>query len=275
MGPREAEVKRHGRIDGLVFGACGEASSDVEQLVQKIAASSVQRHWRGMGARDVMEAKSILIARARKWLGVEAVRGHAMLKVDRLRQVPDSSGLSLGGPRVQDLRPDTVIAVRVTPSDSDEILLLLPDTQSNVMVLTPAAAERVRHVLTPLPEPMLVRFGPAELACPRYKFRWAAPSGLIEVTVTESALPLSGDGIIRANLFGRASIQLVDLTSEHRPVPSAKPSVAITVLDALGDLDLIFLLNLVRDPEEERAVVHAIEASKDQLAYNSHLRDAK
>ena len=40
-----------------------------------------------MGARDVMEAKSILIARARKWLGVEAVRGHAMLKLDRLRQV--------------------------------------------------------------------------------------------------------------------------------------------------------------------------------------------
>ena len=34
-----------------------------------------------------MEAKSILIARARKWLGVESVRGHAMLKLDRLRQV--------------------------------------------------------------------------------------------------------------------------------------------------------------------------------------------
>ena len=87
VGPLEAEVKRHGRIDGLVFGAYGEASSDVEQLVQKIAAGSAQRHWRGMGARDVMEAKSILIARARKWLGVEAVRGHAMLKLDRLRQV--------------------------------------------------------------------------------------------------------------------------------------------------------------------------------------------
>ena len=84
MGPLEAEVKRHGRIDGLVFGAYGEASSDVEQLVQKIAAGSAQRHWRGMGARDVMEAKSILIARARKWLGVEAVGGHAMLKLDRL-----------------------------------------------------------------------------------------------------------------------------------------------------------------------------------------------
>ena len=63
VGPLEAEVKRHGRIDELVFGAYGEASSDVEQLVQKIAAGSAQRHWRGMGARDVMEAKSILIAR--------------------------------------------------------------------------------------------------------------------------------------------------------------------------------------------------------------------
>ena len=68
VGPLEAEVKRHGRIDGLVFGAYGEASSDVEQLVQKIAAGSAQRHWRGMGARDVLEAKSILIARARNGL---------------------------------------------------------------------------------------------------------------------------------------------------------------------------------------------------------------
>ena len=33
-----------------------------------------------------MEAKSILIARARKWRGVKAVRGHAMLKLDRPRQ---------------------------------------------------------------------------------------------------------------------------------------------------------------------------------------------
>ena len=34
VGPLEAEVKRHGRIDGLGFGAYGEASSDVdEQLV--------------------------------------------------------------------------------------------------------------------------------------------------------------------------------------------------------------------------------------------------
>ena len=72
---------------------------------------------------------------------------------------------------MQDLRSDTVIAVRVPPSDSEEILLMLPDTQSNVMILTPEAAERVRHALTPLPEPMLVHFGPAELACPRYKFR--------------------------------------------------------------------------------------------------------
>ena len=51
VGPLEAEVKRHGRVDGLVLGACGEASSDVEQLVQKIAAGSAQRHWRGMDRR--------------------------------------------------------------------------------------------------------------------------------------------------------------------------------------------------------------------------------
>ena len=36
VGPLEAEVKRQGRIDGLVFGAYGEASSYVEQLVKKL-----------------------------------------------------------------------------------------------------------------------------------------------------------------------------------------------------------------------------------------------
>ena len=78
----------------------GKPSSDDEQPVQKIAAGSAQRHWRGMGARDVMEAKSILIARARKWLGVEAVRGHAMLKLDRLlRQV-------VGGNLILTMRKD-------------------------------------------------------------------------------------------------------------------------------------------------------------------------
>ena len=48
-----------------------------------------------MKARDVMEAKSIIIARARKWLGVEAVGGHAMLKLDRLRQVVGGAILTM------------------------------------------------------------------------------------------------------------------------------------------------------------------------------------
>ena len=45
------------------------------------------RHWRTLGARSPFEAKSVLITRARQQLGVEAVRGHAILKLDRLRQV--------------------------------------------------------------------------------------------------------------------------------------------------------------------------------------------
>ena len=65
VGPMEAELLRYGRIDGLAFGAYGEASSDVEQLVQSIAAASALRHWRSMGARNVSEAKAILVARTR------------------------------------------------------------------------------------------------------------------------------------------------------------------------------------------------------------------
>ena len=86
-GPLEREVRRYGRIDGLVFGAFGEASTDVEQLLQACAKIGAERHWREMGARKPEEAQDVLLAKYRRQIGVEAVRGHATLKLDRLRQV--------------------------------------------------------------------------------------------------------------------------------------------------------------------------------------------
>jgi hypothetical protein len=85
-GPIERQLSTYGRVHGLVAGAYGEMSSDVEDLVQLCAAASARNNWRSMGARNEKEAKAALVERARKRVGIEAVRGHAMLKLDRLRQ---------------------------------------------------------------------------------------------------------------------------------------------------------------------------------------------
>ena len=43
-----------------------------------------KRGWREMGAASAVEASGVLTNRARRALGIEAVRGHARLKLDRL-----------------------------------------------------------------------------------------------------------------------------------------------------------------------------------------------
>ena len=70
-----------GRIDGPTFGCYGEASSDVEKIVQAIARREAARHWRDMGATDEAAARAVLIRRARKRIGVEIVRGYAWMKM--------------------------------------------------------------------------------------------------------------------------------------------------------------------------------------------------
>ena len=86
-GPVETELESYGVVEGLVFGAYGEVSEHVDQLMLAAAGKAAGVHWRTMGAQNVADAKSAYVTRFRDWLGIEGVRSHAKMKADRLREV--------------------------------------------------------------------------------------------------------------------------------------------------------------------------------------------
>ena len=86
-GPLQQEMTSYGRIEGLVFGAYGEVSRDVDALVKLAATHGAPARWRDMGARNVMEARSTITQQWRRTLGVQGVRAHAALKRAVLRRV--------------------------------------------------------------------------------------------------------------------------------------------------------------------------------------------
>ena len=92
MGPVESALDQYGRVRGLVVGAFGEISTDRDALIRDIGALGAARGWREMGAISVVEARAVLTARARRCIGIEAVRGHARLKIDRLASLSGDSG---------------------------------------------------------------------------------------------------------------------------------------------------------------------------------------
>ena len=85
IGPVARELETYPRVRGLVAGAFGEVSSDMEKLVQQIAAAAAAE-WQQLGARDFTEARAVLIAKIRREIGIEMVRGYAVMKRDVLRR---------------------------------------------------------------------------------------------------------------------------------------------------------------------------------------------
>ena len=61
-------------VRGLVFGAYGEWSCDVEWLLEEEARAAAQRDWRRMGAASQEVAYGFLVASYRRRMGVVAVR---------------------------------------------------------------------------------------------------------------------------------------------------------------------------------------------------------
>ena len=96
-GPLQAALEAYGRVQGWVLGAFGEASRDLHTLVKLIGDLGASRGWREMGARTVVEASAVLHQRARRHIGIEAVRSHARLKLDRLAWV--TGGAAAAGTR--------------------------------------------------------------------------------------------------------------------------------------------------------------------------------
>ena len=90
VGPVEAELRKFGQVKGLVFGAFGEASEEVHDLVQWLAGAKGLKdgHGRPVSKGDLAKR----VGQVRKVLGVRAVQVQAQLLLDRLRQVRLSAG---------------------------------------------------------------------------------------------------------------------------------------------------------------------------------------
>ena len=84
MGPAQSFLNTFGRVQGLIFGAFGEGSPDVHALIHLISVKGAERGWRPEGASSAGDAAAALKRQAERSIGIEAVRGHARLKLDRL-----------------------------------------------------------------------------------------------------------------------------------------------------------------------------------------------
>ena len=91
----------HDRVRGLVFGAYGEWSWDVEWLLEAAARAAAARSWRRMGCSAETVAYGLIVASYRRRLGVVAVREMARHRLRRVCFVGVSRARArvLAGPR--------------------------------------------------------------------------------------------------------------------------------------------------------------------------------
>jgi hypothetical protein len=95
VGPVEARLQTYDAVRGLVFGAWGEASPYVEQLLKHLVEHGVRRHRRTMRARAEDEARAALTSMLRRRWAMTAVRENARLLLARLRFVGWHAGQAL------------------------------------------------------------------------------------------------------------------------------------------------------------------------------------
>ena len=79
VGPVAARLRTFDKTVPLVFGAFGEASAAVEQLIDALAEAGADVHWRAMKAKKREEAKGALVWQLRRRWGMAAIRGNARL----------------------------------------------------------------------------------------------------------------------------------------------------------------------------------------------------
>ena len=84
VGPVEERLRRFDGVRGLVFGAWGEASPDVEGFLHACAESGARWHWRAMRAAQPHGAQALLVGLLRRRWGLTACREAARLTLDRL-----------------------------------------------------------------------------------------------------------------------------------------------------------------------------------------------
>ena len=87
VGPVEAKLRTYDPVRGLVFGAWGEASPDVERLLSEFCRIGASTHWRSMQVSGPGRAQDILAWMLRRCWGMTALRECARLKLERLEFV--------------------------------------------------------------------------------------------------------------------------------------------------------------------------------------------
>ena len=84
VGPIEQRLRAFQRVMPLAFGAFGETSDDVERLMETLAQSGAERHWRRMKAKKEEHAHGALMWLLRRRWGMTALRENARLILERL-----------------------------------------------------------------------------------------------------------------------------------------------------------------------------------------------
>ena len=72
-----------GRTRGLVFGAYGEASADVHDLIAVAATARATQLWRAAGARTAAEMRAMLMGQWRRRVGMATVQAMARHRLAR------------------------------------------------------------------------------------------------------------------------------------------------------------------------------------------------
>ena len=91
VGPIEAKLQTFPQTQGLVFGAYGEVSEEVERLLRLCSEKRAARSWRGIGARTKQEATDLLMEDMRARVGILGVRVHAQMKGQRRLEIIGNS----------------------------------------------------------------------------------------------------------------------------------------------------------------------------------------
>ena len=91
IGPVRRILNTFPQTTGLVFGAYGEVSEAVEQLVRDCSSKQASREWRGLGHRNKEEAAASLIACMRRRIGILGVKAHALMKGERRLEILGNS----------------------------------------------------------------------------------------------------------------------------------------------------------------------------------------
>jgi hypothetical protein len=84
VGPVQRKLLSFGPVVGIVFGAFGEVSEGVRELVKLAARRAAEIHYTDMGAKTIKSAASALRTCFRRELAIANIRAHAHLKLRRL-----------------------------------------------------------------------------------------------------------------------------------------------------------------------------------------------